>query len=133
MKKNSVALAEVSLFQMHLKRRAAICYAMVAGGVITLFSGVAMLSVGISGDQMVWFESHSIKVTAGGFGAITMLASVLWGLFCLPIKARDQIFWPDQKFVIDARGSRARRTIKKDGEQEKAGRRMSVPWAQVCP
>lgn len=98
---------------MHLKQRAAICYAMVAGGVITLFSGVAMLSVGISGDQMVWFESHSIKVTAGGFGAITMLASVLWGYFAYRSRPEIRYFGPTRSLSLTreevARGEQLRK------------------------
>lgn len=54
---------------------------MVFAGIGTLIAGIAMLYVGISGEQTVWLESESIKVTAGGFGAITMTASVFWGYF----------------------------------------------------
>lgn len=81
MEHNNVALAEIQLFQMHLKQRAIICYFMVFAALGTLLAGVVMLYVGIAGDQIIWFESKSIKITAGGFGAITMTASVLWGYF----------------------------------------------------
>ena len=43
--------------------------------------GVAMLYVSIAVDQIIWFESKSIKVTVGGFGSITITGSVLWGYF----------------------------------------------------
>jgi len=53
-----------------------ICYAMISAGVLCLAAGVTMLVVGLTGDQVVWFESGAVKITAGGFGAVTMLASV---------------------------------------------------------
>ncbi|TFY85527.1 hypothetical protein DYL61_29425 [Pseudomonas nabeulensis] len=81
MERESVALAEVNLFMMHLKQRALICYTLVTGGMITLIAGIVMLCVGVTGDQVVWLESPTIKITAGGFGAITMLASLSWGYF----------------------------------------------------
>ena len=52
---------------------------MVVAGVVCLAAGVVMLVVGLSGAQVVWFQSGKFKVTAGGFGAVTMLASVAWG------------------------------------------------------
>ena len=72
-------LAEIRFLEAHLRHRARICYAMVAAGIICLGAGVAMLVAGLSGDQMVWFQSGNFKVTAGGFGAVTMVASVAWG------------------------------------------------------
>ena len=79
MSENVIGLAEVELLRAHLTQRARICYAMVAGGMVCLAAGVAMLVVGLTGDQVVWFQHGNFKITAGGFGAITMLASVAWG------------------------------------------------------
>ena len=74
-----VELAEIKFLHSHLTHRARICYAMVGAGVICLAAGVVMLIVGLTGDQVVWFESGNFKITAGGFGAVTMLARVAWG------------------------------------------------------
>jgi len=79
MSDNDVKLAEIRFLDAHLRQRARICYAMVAAGIFCLGAGVAMLVAGLSGDQVVWFQSGELKVTAGGFGAVTMVASVAWG------------------------------------------------------
>ena len=79
MSENEVDLAEIRLLAIHLAHRARICYAMVGAGIICLGAGVAMLVAGLSGDQVVWFQSGNLKITAGGFGAVTMVASVAWG------------------------------------------------------
>ncbi len=75
----------------HLRHRALICIGMVAGGVICLLAGIAMLAVGIKGDQIVWLQSGTFKVTAGGFGALTMAASVAWGY--VAFRSRPQILY----------------------------------------
>lgn len=119
MERKKVALAEVNLFGMHLKQRALICYSMVAGGMITLIAGIVMLCVGVAGDQMVWLESSSIKITAGGFGAITMLASLAWGFFAY--KSRPEI-----NFSGLNRGMSLTREEIKRGEQVRTkGKRRS--------
>jgi hypothetical protein len=74
-----VELAELQFMREHLAQRARICYGMVAAGVICLAAGAVMLAIGLKGDQVIWFQSGTIKITAGGFGAVTMLASVAWG------------------------------------------------------
>jgi hypothetical protein len=79
MSESDVELAELRFLEAHLTHRARICYAMVAAGIICLAAGVAMLVAGLSGDQVVWFQSGNLKITAGGFGAVTMLASGAWG------------------------------------------------------
>lgn len=76
---NDVELAELEFLRAHLTHRAKICYAMVFAGMVCLAAGVAMLIAGLTGGQVVWFQSGGIKVTAGGFGAVTMVASVAWG------------------------------------------------------
>jgi hypothetical protein len=110
MERKKVALAEVNLFLMHLKQRALICYSMVAGGMITLIAGIVMLFVGVAGEQVIWFESPSIKITAGGFGAITMLASLTWGFFAY--KSRPEI-----NYMGLTRGMSLTREEIKRGEQ----------------
>jgi len=72
-------LARLKLFEIHLRHRANICYLMIGSSVTCLVAGVLMLVVGLTTEQVVWFESGELKVTAGGFGAVTMLASVAWG------------------------------------------------------
>ncbi len=79
MSDSDVELAEIRFLEAHLAHRARICYAMVTAGIVCLGAGVAMLIAGLTGDQVVWFQSSNFKVTAGGFGAVTMLASVAWG------------------------------------------------------
>lgn len=79
MSEHEVELAEIQFLEAHLRHRARICYAMVGAGIICLGAGVAMLIAGLSGDQVIWFQSGNLKVTAGGFGAVTMVASVAWG------------------------------------------------------
>ena len=74
-----LAVEEIRMLRDHLSQRAMLCYAMVFGGLVCLLAGAAMLVVGLSGDQVIWFQTTSLKVTAGGFGAVTMLASVAWG------------------------------------------------------
>ncbi|MBC3487125.1 hypothetical protein HU750_15745 [Pseudomonas sp. SWRI50] len=113
MERESVALAEVNFFLMHLKQRALICYFMVASGMITLIAGIVMLFVGVTGDQVIWLESQSIKVTAGGFGAITMLTSLTWGYFAY--KSR-----PDIKYFGPTRGMTLTREEIKRGERLRA-------------
>lgn len=110
MERKKVALAEVNLFLMHLKQRALICHSMVAGGMITLIAGIVMLFVGVAGEQVIWFESPSIKITAGGFGAITMLASLTWGFFAY--KSRPEI-----NYMGLTRGMSLTREEIKRGEQ----------------
>ncbi|ROM95217.1 hypothetical protein [Pseudomonas brassicacearum] len=116
MERKKVALAEVNLFLMHLKQRALICYSMVAGGMITLIAGIVMLFVGVAGEQVIWFESPSIKITAGGFGAITMLASLTWGFFAY--KSRPEI-----NYMGLTRGMSLTREEIKRGEQLSADAR----------
>jgi hypothetical protein len=78
MAENDAELARVQMVREHLRQRGRICYGMITGGMICLAAGVAMLVVGLTGDQVVWFQSGSFKITAGGFGTVTMLASVAW-------------------------------------------------------
>lgn len=114
MEKESVALAEVNMFLMHLQQRAVICYSMVAGGVITLFAGVVMLCVGLTGDQVVWLESSTTKITAGGFGAITMLASLSWGYFAYRSR-------PEIRYIGPTRGLTLTREEVERGRQLREG------------
>ena len=79
MRDKDVQLAEIEFLSSHLRHRARICYGMVAAGVISLCAGVAMLVAGLTGDQLVWFQYSGFKITAGGLGAVTMVASVAWG------------------------------------------------------
>jgi hypothetical protein len=88
---NDVALAEIQFMRAHLKHRAILCIGMVAGGVICLVAGVVMLAVGLKGSQVVWLQSATLKVTAGGFGALTLLASVAWGY--VAYRSRPQILY----------------------------------------
>lgn len=114
MENDNVVLAEVRLFELHLKQRANICYLMVFSGIGTLISGIVMLYVGISGDQIIWLESESIKVTAGGFGAITMTASVFWGYFAFRSR-------PEMKYVGPTRSL----TLTRE-EVEKGSRKLKM-------
>jgi hypothetical protein len=84
-------LAEIRLLETHLTQCARICYAMIGAGVICLFAGVVMLIIGVTGDQVVWFDSGQFKITAGGFGAVTMCTSVAWGF--VAYRSRPQIVY----------------------------------------
>ena len=86
-----VAIAEIQFITAHLKQRALICIGMVGGGVICLLAGIVMLAIGLQGDQVAWLQSGSLKVTAGGFGALTMAASVAWGY--VAFRSRPQILY----------------------------------------
>lgn len=88
---NDVALAEIQFMRAHLKHRALLCIGMVAGGVISLVAGVVMLVVGLKGNQVVWVQSGTLRVTAGGFGALTLIASVAWGY--VAYRSRPQILY----------------------------------------
>ena len=79
MSESDVELAELRFLEAHLQHRARICYAMVAAGMVCLVAGVVMLIVGLTGDQVVWVRTGNLKITTGGGGAVTMLASVAWG------------------------------------------------------
>ncbi|WP_372028371.1 hypothetical protein [Pseudomonas kurunegalensis] len=122
MERENVALAEINFFLMHLKQRAVICYSMVASGMITLIAGIVMLCVGVSGDQVIWFESQSIKVTAGGFGAITLLASITWGFFAYKSRPEIKYFGPTRGMSLTReeikRGERIRAESKHDSEEK---------------
>lgn len=74
-----IQLAELKFMHDHLTSRARICYLMIAASVTCLCAGIVMLIVGLTGNQSIWFESGTMKITAGGFGAVTLLASVAWG------------------------------------------------------
>ena len=76
---NDVAIAEIRFIQAHLKYRALICVGMVANGIICLLAGIAMLAIGLKSDQIAWLQFGTLKITAGGFGALTMGGSVAWG------------------------------------------------------
>ena len=98
MNDKDVQLAEIEFLNSHLTHRARICYAMVTAGVICLGAGVAMLAAGLSGDQVVWLQSGTFKITAGGFGAVTMVASVAWGY--VAYRARPEIhYWSPSRGV----------------------------------
>ena len=88
---NNVAIAEIQLMRTHLKHRALLCIGMLSGGVICLLVGVVMLAIGLKGDQVAWLQLGTLKVTAGGFGALTMAASVAWGFFAF--RSRPQILY----------------------------------------
>lgn len=122
MERENVALAEINFFLMHLKQRAVICYSMVASGMITLIAGIVMLCVGVAGDQVIWFESQSIKVTAGGFGAITLLASITWGFFAYKSRPEIKYFGPTRGMSLTReevkRGERIRAESKHDSEEK---------------
>jgi len=75
----AIQIAELKFMHGHLTSRARICYLMIGASVTCLVAGVVMLIIGITGNQSIWLESSSLKVTAGGFGAVTLLASVAWG------------------------------------------------------
>ncbi|MEH6415550.1 hypothetical protein [Pseudomonas sp. CGJS7] len=113
-------MAEVNFFLMHLKQRALICDFMVASGMITLIAGIVMLLVGVAGDQVIWFESQSIKVTAGGFGAITMLTSMTWGYFAYKSRPEIRYFGPNGGMSLTREeirlGERLRAESKHDSE-----------------
>lgn len=117
MERESVALAEVNMFLVHLKQRSVICYSMVAGGVVTLLAGIVMLWVGVAGDQVVWFETSTTKITAGGFGAITMLASLTWGYFAYRARPEIRYFGPTRALSLTReeveRGNQLRRKVEK--------------------
>jgi hypothetical protein len=88
---NNVAIAEIQFMRAYLKHRVVMCIGMVSGGVICLLAGMVMLAVGLKGDQIVWLQFGTLKVTAGGFGALTMAASVAWGY--VAFRSRPQILY----------------------------------------
>ncbi|WP_438465944.1 hypothetical protein [Marinomonas sp. PE14-40] len=121
MENNNIALAEIQLFQIHLKQRAIICYSMVFAAFGTLLAGIVMLYVGTAGDQIVWLESKSLKVTAGGFGAITMTASVLWGYFAYRSRPEIKYIGPKRSLHLTREEvERGERIQKMANEQSKA-------------
>lgn len=78
---NALELAEIDLMKLQVTHRARISYMMIGGAFFTLAGGLAMLVAGLTGAQAAWVEYHGLKVTAGGFGAVALAASVAWGLF----------------------------------------------------
>ena len=103
---NEVELAELKFLGAYVTHRARICYAMVFAGIVCLGAGVAMLVTGLTGDQVVWFETGSLKITAGGFGAVTMLASVAWGY--VAYLSRAEVHY-DSPRVVSISGNVGRR------------------------
>lgn len=78
----------------HLRQRAWICGGMIIAGVMCLIAGGLMLLAGGGNPSNLWIETDQIKLTAQGFGAVTMGASVLWGF--LAYFARPQVNYEDQ-------------------------------------
>jgi hypothetical protein len=63
----------------HLRERAIISIVLVIGGVLSLVAGGVLVAQGVASDS-IWFEGAGYKVTAKGFGAITLLSGVVWGV-----------------------------------------------------
>jgi hypothetical protein len=119
-------VAEIHFLEAHLRHRAVICLSMVVAGIICLAAGIAMLVVGLRGDQVIWFQSGNLKVTAGGFGAVTMLASVAWGFVAYSSRPEVQYRSPQLEFTLReqmqrmdgvARYVAERKAAKEKGEQ----------------
>lgn len=69
-----------------LRYRAYVCLALIGGGVSCLLAGSVLIYSGTHGDEVVWLQKGDWRVTSSGFGAITMLASAIWGF--LAFRAR---------------------------------------------
>jgi membrane protein YdbS with pleckstrin-like domain len=109
-----IQLAEIKFMHDHLTSRARICYTMVAASVTCLCAGIVMLIVGVTGNQSIWFESDKIKITAGGFGAVTLLASVAWGFIAFLSRPEIRFEGRNHALTLGPRyESRAQRIVKK--------------------
>ncbi|MNO77736.1 hypothetical protein D3C76_688550 [compost metagenome] len=81
-----------------------------------------MLYVGVAGDQVIWFESQSIKVTAGGFGAITMLASITWGFFAYKSRPEIKYFGPTRGISLTREEIKRGERIRAESKHEPEGK-----------
>jgi hypothetical protein len=100
MSEEEYKVAEIEFLRAHLQQRAVICYSMIAAGVVCLAAGIVMLVVGLRGDQVIWFQQGNFKITAGGFGAVTMLASVAWGFVAYRSRPEIEYDSPQLRFSL---------------------------------
>ena len=72
--------AHRDLYLEVIRARTRICQQMIAMSVVCLVAGIAMIIIGVAHDQSVWFRHGNTEIYAGGFGAVTLAASLLWGV-----------------------------------------------------
>lgn len=90
----------------HLRERAIISIVLVVGGVLSLVAGGVLVAQGIA-DESVWFEGGGYKITAKGFGAITLLSGAVWGL--LAFLSRPEVNFRDRDQAFSLTGGFERR------------------------
>ncbi|MBK6942612.1 MAG: hypothetical protein IPH13_20745 [Planctomycetes bacterium] len=69
----------LTMYGANIAARARLSFYMILMGAITLVAGIVMLFLGLTSDERVWFQSGDTSITATGFGAVTMTASIAWG------------------------------------------------------
>src|SRR6188508_3082858 len=85
--------------QSHLRERAIISIVLVVGGVLSLVAGAFIVAQGVA-DESVWLEGAGYKVTAKGFGAITLLSGAVWGVLAFLSRPEVTFRGRDEEFSL---------------------------------